>query len=141
MDNMVEVARVLATVAHDGQTDKLGAPYIDHPRRVAARLRSHEGKQVGWLHDVLEDTPVTVDHLKELGFSKHVIEAVVLLTRKKGVSSDEYYAAIKEVPLAKKAKDADIDDNTDPERTSKLSARDRARLAKKYADARAKLSS
>jgi (p)ppGpp synthase/HD superfamily hydrolase len=140
MSNMLEIAKALAKVAHEGQTDKTGAPYIDHPRRVAERLRSNEGKQVGWLHDVLEDTPVTVEHLRELGFSKHVVEAVVLLTRKKGVTSDEYYAAIKEVRLARLAKLADIDDNTDPERTKKLTSRDRVRLEKKYADARAKLS-
>lgn len=140
MSNMIELAKSLATFAHEGQKDKSGAPYIDHPRRVAERLRSHEGKQVGWLHDVLEDTAVTVDQLRELGFSKHVVEAVVLLTRKKGVTSDEYYAAIKEVRLARLAKLADIDDNMDPERTSKLSTRDRLRLEKKYTDARAKLS-
>lgn len=141
MKNMLEIAKVLATVAHEGQTDKTGAPYIDHPRRVAARLRSNEAKQVGWLHDVLEDTPVTKEHLVELGFSKRVVGAVVLLTRTKGVSNDEYYDAIKQDPLAKQAKEADVDDNTDPERTKKLPARDRARLAKKYDYARTRLNS
>jgi (p)ppGpp synthase/HD superfamily hydrolase len=59
-DDLVVRAERFATRWHAGQTDKLGAPYISHPRRVAARLTVPEQQVVAWLHDVLEDTGATL---------------------------------------------------------------------------------
>ena len=72
MSTLKDRARDIATRAHRGQTDKTGADYIDHPRRVAERTRHYaaadqqEAAQVvAWLHDVVEDTGVTLDDLRE----------------------------------------------------------------------------
>lgn len=130
----VAIARRIATEAHAGQIDKAGSPYIDHPRRVAARLTDLRAQAVAWLHDVIEDTDVTPDDLRGAGIDDDVIAAVQLLTR----TGDDgaYYARIAADPLAREVKLADIADNTDPERTALLDPATRGRLAEKYTNAR-----
>ena len=61
----VAAARALATKAHKGQTDKAGLPYITHPERVALRMESPELQVIGWLHDTVEDTTLTVKDIAE----------------------------------------------------------------------------
>ncbi len=77
--------------------------------------------------------------LLDLGFSPRVVEIVDLVTRKEGVPDEVYYARIAEDPDALMVKMADIEDNTDPERTALLSAELQARLARKYASAKSAL--
>lgn len=132
----VALARRIATEAHAGQVDKLGVDYIEHPRRVAARLDRFEEQAVAWLHDVLEDTDVTADDLLAAGVDPAVVDAVVLLTRTGSTEPTAYYADIAADPLARAVKLADIADNTDPDRTARLEPRERERLAEKYRRAR-----
>lgn len=128
------LARRIATEAHAGQTDKLGVEYIEHPRRVAARLDEFREQAVAWLHDVVEDTDVTEDDLRTAGLDEEIVEAVLLLTRTEG--DDHYYARIAASPLARSVKLADIADNADPERVAQLDEDTRTRLAAKYRHAR-----
>lgn len=90
-DVLTEVADKLAERAHTGQVDKAGAPYIDHPRAVADMVRECGPTyvQVALLHDTVEDTDLTLDDLREVGFPTEVIDAVDALTRRDG----ETYAA------------------------------------------------
>lgn len=136
-------AEAIARAAHTGQVDKIGVNYIEHPRRVAARFNpttQPDETAVAWLHDVIEDTPVTAAELLEAGFPDHVVAAVELLTKNSAEHTlDAYYARIRENPLALAVKTADIADNTDPARTAQLSSDARERLAAKYAKARKQL--
>lgn len=78
-------ARTLAKKSHAGQTDKLGKPYIDHVTDVAQRV-SHLGAEietVAWLHDIVEDTEVTIKELSSK-FSCKVSTAVDAMTRRAG---------------------------------------------------------
>ena len=66
----VALAKGIAFVAHRGKHDRSGAPYIDHPGRIAERfdpVTEHVEAAAAWLHDVLEDTPVTAQELFEAG--------------------------------------------------------------------------
>ena len=142
MSTLTDRARDIATRAHRGQTDKTGADYIDHPRRVAERVRQYaaadqqEAAQVvAWLHDVVEDTGVTLDDLRE-DFPANVVAGVDAMTRRPGEDGDDYYRRVAAHPLARAVKQADLDDNTDPARTALLGEDTRARLARKYAHAR-----
>ncbi|MBT2548095.1 phosphohydrolase [Arthrobacter sp. ISL-65] len=129
-------AKAIATIAHRFQTDKIGVPYIEHPRRVAAKLDDSKHIAAAWLHDVIEDCGITADDLRAAGISGAVIDAVVLLTRTEDSKGDGYYAAILENPIALAVKLADIADNTDPERTARLEPEVRRRLAGKYEHAK-----
>ena len=57
----------LAECAHHCQVDKIGRPYIGHPRRVAAQAQSPEAKASALLHDVIEDSSVTAEDLRAHG--------------------------------------------------------------------------
>ncbi|MDR2256180.1 MAG: HD domain-containing protein [Arthrobacter sp.] len=143
MASTVEQAKRLATRAHEGQTDKSGAPYIGHPSRVAARVAKalgadHDAVAVAWLHDVVEDTPVTASQINTQ-FGPVIAAAVQAITHPKGEARADYYARVKANALALAVKAADIADNTDPARVALLDAPTRERLAKKYSEARAAL--
>ena len=138
-DPIVSAARAIATIAHRGQTDKLGQNYIEHPRRVAERVHGVTEQAIAWLHDVLEDTDVTEHDLSEAGISHDVIAGVRLMTRSDGVPDEQYYAAIAANPQARAVKLADIADNTADWRVAQLDSETRERLAAKYAKARAAL--
>lgn len=138
----IGLAQGIAFVAHRGQTDKLGAEYIDHPGRVAEAFDPSTQPveaAVAWLHDVLEDTDLTAQRLREAGVAPEVIEAVQLLTRSPEVSEADYYARIRTNAVARNVKLADIADNTAPWRLRKLDHETQAWLAEKYGKARAAL--
>lgn len=129
-------AREVATEAHQGQVDKAGAAYITHPERVAAKMvRGTRQEDVAWLHDVVEDTAVTLDRLEALGFSQDVVDAVDAMTRRDGEQPDDYYARVAANSIAVEVKLADLADNTDPERLAALPRDVRDRLQEKYAHA------
>ncbi len=135
----VDEARRLATEAHRSQLDKSGAPYIGHPLRVAKRLDSVDEQVVALLHDVLEDTPVTVDDLAAAGATEAQLRALELLCHAPGVDDLTYWRSVRSDPLALIVKIADIADNTDPARVARLDARTAERLAAKYRNALAVL--
>ena len=129
---VIAAARAIASIAHRGQTDKSGEPYIDHPRRIAERLTDPSQVAAAWLHDVIEDCGISAQDLAAAGIPGDVIDAVVLLTRSDEYTSDHYYASIRENPIALAVKLADIDDNTDEERLAKLDTETQERLREKY---------
>ncbi|WP_298743954.1 HD domain-containing protein [uncultured Microbacterium sp.] len=134
----VALARTVAVIAHRGQSDKAGAPYVTHAARVAARFDPTTRPLehcAGWLHDVVEDSPMTLDDLWAAGIHPKVLALVALLTRRAEISTDEYYARIAGDPRAREVKAADIRDNLDPVRLQKLHPSVRARLRNKYARA------
>ena len=134
-DAYVAKAQEIATTAHQGQVDKLGAAYIDHPRRVAERLNNPLEQATAWLHDVLEDSSFTRHDLLEAGIPGGVVEAVSVLTRTEAVSDADYYAAIRANPIALAVKRADIADNLEPWRVEQLDVSVQERLAVKYGSA------
>ncbi len=121
----------IATRAHEGQTDKVGRPYIGHPLRVMAMGETEEERIVGVLHDVVEDTPWTLEQLAAEGFSAEIVEALRCVTK---ISDDEPYddfiARIKPNPLAVRVKLNDLTDNMDIRRLPALTERDVERLRK-----------
>jgi len=139
MSDQIDIAKAIATVAHKGQVDKAGSPYIDHPRRVAERLQAAKvGEAVvaaAWIHDVLEDTDLTRDDLYDAGLTWSVILFAEEVTRKPGQSVEDYYAGIQSAG-AHWLKKADIDDNSDPARLALLDDETIVRLTRKYAKAR-----
>ncbi len=134
-DVMVSLARSLATAAHRGQVDKAGAPYIAHPARVAARLDAPMEQATAWLHDVIEDTAVTLDDLRAAGVPPRVVDAVEVLTRERGEDPQRYYARVAADELALRVKRADIADNADERRLAALDRATGDRLRAKYAHA------
>jgi (p)ppGpp synthase/HD superfamily hydrolase len=139
MEKLEIIAKRIATRAHQGQVDKAGQPYISHPEFVASQVIGDEAKAVAWLHDVVEDTPVTFDDLRAEGLSEAVIEAVAALTKQEGESYETYLERVAANPLAKAVKLADLKHNMDTSRLKTIDDKTRVRL-EKYKLAFAKLS-
>ncbi len=130
-----QLAFEIARDAHAGQVDKACRPYFSHPIRVARSLSSPYA-EVALLHDVVEDTLVTLDDLRTAGLSEEIVEAVDAITKRKGESKDDYYQRVKANPIALVVKLADVDDNADEKRLSELDPETADRLRCKYAHAR-----
>lgn len=117
----INVAAEMAVRGHRNQVDKIGMPYILHPMAVASLLETPEQKCAGLLHDILEDTDMTEEGLREAGIPERVIEIVKLVTHEKpceGKDYEEYLARIKADPDARAVKLADLTHNTDPRRAA-----------------------
>ena len=120
----------IATAAHAGQTDKFGMPYILHVTRVMERGITWEEKICGLLHDLIEDTPWTLNELTKEGFPEYIVEIIGLLTKPEGADYLEYVKQIGAHPLARRVKLNDLQDNMDIRRMPELTAKDAERLNK-----------
>lgn len=133
---------------HADQLDKAGMPYILHPLRVMEAMGNHGGfpneiliaRMVGVLHDVVEDTPATLETIREL-FGDFVHDEVDAITKRKGQESyreylDRIRARLGYGGIAIRVKLEDMKDNTRPERLAHLSVEKQVRLAAKYARGR-----
>lgn len=98
---------------HAGAVDKAGQPYILHPLRVMARLSTETERVVAILHDVVEDSEVTLDDLRAEGFSAEVVNAIDHVTRREGEPYEAFIERIAPHPLARRVKLADLEDNMD----------------------------
>lgn len=126
----IEDAIALAAQAHRGQKDKAGCPYIFHPFRLMLSMTSEAEQMAAVLHDVVEDTDVTLDDLQSQGYPAEVVESVALLTHADGVPYMEYVEAIKPHELARAVKIADLKDNMNLSRIAQPTAKDLARIEK-----------
>lgn len=109
-------AMCIAYEAHAGQVDKSGVPYLYHPIHVAEQMTEEATTVAALLHDVVEDTEMTLDDLREAGISPEVVDALALLTHAPGVPYLDYVQAIGKNPIARAVKLADLQHNSDPTR-------------------------
>lgn len=127
-----------AVDAHKKQFDKAGLPYVLHPIRVAEAMETEEEKVVALLHDVVEDTSVTLlDIYAEFNVFKHPVkdtihDAVNAMTKRHGEKYQDYLDRVAANPIAKAVKIADMADNSKPERIRCLSIQKQLRLLAKY---------
>ncbi|MFI6140337.1 HD domain-containing protein [Streptomyces griseus] len=125
--------------AHADQFDKIGVPYIEHVRAVAAGLVPFGDDLVmaGLLHDVIEDTDWTAEQLRKAGVPYYVVALVVAVTNERGIPYQEKVARItRRGRDAVRLKIADNAHNSHPDRSVMLPEEQRTRLAAKYRAAR-----
>lgn len=123
----------IAYQAHHGQFDYNGIPYIFHPIHLAEQMDDEYTCCVALLHDTVEDTAVTLEELKA-AFPPEVTDAIALLTHSHDVDYFDYVRAIKDNPIARKVKLADLAHNSDQTRCvgSDLTTERKARWKTKY---------
>lgn len=105
----------IAYNAHHGQLDKSGIPYIFHPYHLAEQMPDEYTTCVALLHDVVEDTDVTLEQLSEV-FPRQVVDAIALMTHTADTDYLAYVEKIKHNPIAKTVKLADLKHNSDQTR-------------------------
>jgi len=137
--SMLNKAIEIANRAHAGQVDKAGAPYILHPLRVMM-TRSKEIERIcAVMHDVVEDSNITLDEIRVEGFSEDVITVLDCLTKRAGESYDDFIDRILVNETACHVKLADLYDNMDISRIANPTEKDRERI-KKYQEAAERIS-
>jgi len=124
----------IAVEAHSGQFDKVGEPYILHPLAVMLdpELTTETERAVAVGHDLLEDTPITEEYLRENNIPDDVVDGIKSVTRTEG---EDYFAFVRRAsshPIGRKVKAADIRHNSSPNRLQRLQADVRRRLEAKY---------
>jgi (p)ppGpp synthase/HD superfamily hydrolase len=149
LEQQLLLAPQVAARAHAHQKRKDGTPYIAHPVRVALRVTKNTQSGSPWqmtcqigafLHDVVEDTDVTLDDLRELGFSEGVLAVIDRVTKRPGEKYKDFILRIKGDGLSETSlyaiavKLADIDDNVEDQ--SALDPEEAEFLRERYERAR-----
>jgi (p)ppGpp synthase/HD superfamily hydrolase len=124
----LEDAILLAAQAHHGQRDRNGQPYVLHVLRVMLRVETDEQRTAAVLHDLVEDTPHSLEELRALGFEEQVVHAVDCLTHRDGEPYEAYVQRAASDPIARIVKLADLEDNMDLRRLDEITERDLARF-------------
>lgn len=112
------------------QLDKANTPYVFHPWHVAENMPDEVRTIVALLHDVIEDTKLTIQDLKKEKFPKEAIKAIEVLTHKKEDNYDDYIKKISKNAIAIDVKLADLKHNSDLKRLEKPTQEDYKRVEK-----------
>lgn len=126
----VRTAQSWAEKRHEGQVDKSGKPYVEHPARVAGRMETPEEQVVGWLHDTVEDTGLSLEEV-ERQFGPETAAAVDAVSRRDGEAWEDYLERVKQNPTARAVKISDLIDNSNLSRLDRVTMKD-ARRQEKY---------
>ncbi len=121
----------IAVLQHGQTMDKSDCePYILHPLRLMLKQQSDHARMVAVLHDVVEDTNMTLEQVDAEGFAPEVIEALRLLTHNDGIPYEDYIERIAVHSIARSVKLVDLEDNMDVRRLKELAPRAHARIDK-----------
>ena len=123
-------AMKLCFKAHKDQVDKSGMPYVFHPFHVAEQMTDEVTTIVALLHDVVEDTDYTLEDISAEGFGEDILEAVALMTHEDDVPYLDYVAKLKDNPIARAVKLADLAHNSDLSRIGEIDEETKRRLEK-----------
>jgi len=128
---LLALAISIASNAHQYQTDKQGKAYILHPLYLMFQcLYDTELAIIAILHDVIEDSNITITDLRNEGFSQRVLEALELLTHKEDDSYEEYIEGICSNYDAIRVKMLDLEHNSSITRLKGLRPKDHDRIEK-----------
>lgn len=136
--DMTKKALVICFNAHKDQVDKSGMPYVFHPFHLAEQMKDEDTTIVALLHDVVEDTEYDIAHLRKIGFSESILEAISVLTHDGSTPYMDYISKIKTNPIARTVKLADLCHNSDITRLNNVQEKDLRRI-RKYRVAQAML--
>lgn len=133
---LTKKAMCIAYEAHAGQFDKCGVPYVFHPLHVAEWMTNEKSCCAALLHDVMEDTDITAEQLREMGIPIDVMFALQLLTHAPDVDYFDYVRNLKHNAIAREVKLGDLAHNSDLSRIGTPTGEDIERC-RKYAQAKA----
>jgi (p)ppGpp synthase/HD superfamily hydrolase len=128
--DLTKKAMKLCFQAHKNQVDKSGLPYVFHPFHLAEQMQDEETTVAALLHDVVEDTDYSISDLRNMGFPEMVLDALTLLTHDDAEPYLDYVARVKENPIARRVKLADLRHNSDLTRLDQVDARALDRVEK-----------
>lgn len=132
-NDMKELALKIVTKAFENKTDKGGKPYIEHLKRVSAKLPDYGSgdlKMIGLLHDLLEDCPEWTEGALRCLFDDLIVDKVVILTKLKSENYEDYIERVRKDYWSALVKQADLEDNMDLTRLPEITQKDFERIMK-----------
>ena len=132
MSNVANAEKIARSI-FKGMKDRSGNDMILHTERVAQRGKTTEERLVGWLHDIVEDTAISLENLREYGFEEHIVIAVDHLSRRENETYKEFIQRISNNKLATFVKINDLSDNLN--RCRELPGEEGEGLARRYTKA------
>lgn len=126
----LKVAIEMAHEAHKNQKRFDGTPYILHLFRVMGKQKTEVTRIIAMLHDIVEDTSITIDDLQNAGFESQIIDAIKLMTHDNTIDYDVYVNRMCVDRNAIVVKMADLEDNLNMLEIPKLKPKDLERLVK-----------
>ena len=131
----------IVTRLFNDKCDKGGFPYVIHLLKVYEGVSDYLEKVCALLHDVVEDTDVTYDDLKDIGYNNDVVDILKVLTKVKGEDYRVYIDRIinSENTHAMNIKLSDLRHNMDLGRIKNPTANDYERVSKRYEPAYQKI--
>ena len=145
LDDLYAKAFVMTATVFKNKKDKSDEPYFDHLFRVSQKLDDEKEQVAGLLHDILEDTEITEDDLKNFGIPQDIIDIVKIVTKPvvdKTKSNEEERLKLYDEEINKiiatnnihaiRLKYADMTDNFNPDRINKLPKEKQEWFNKKY---------
>ena len=125
----------------DDKVDKGGLPYFNHLFKVYSGVSSYNEKIIALLHDIVEDTNITFNDLKEFGYTDDIILPLTYLTKKKGEYYPDYIERIinSNNVHTLNVKLADLKHNMDITRIKNPTVNDYERISKRYEPAYIKI--
>lgn len=127
---LTKQAMAICFDTHKNQLDKSGLPYVFHPFHLAEQMETEYEVCTALLHDVIEDSNHTPGELSQAGFPDEVVRAVRALTRDPHMHYLDYVARLRQNPIARRVKLADLIHNSDLNRLGYVSHQDRRRVLK-----------
>lgn len=135
----IQKAYTVAVKAHAGVKRKNNSPYINHPLRVYDRLAKHcrhpldeETLMVALLHDAVEDSSLTLNDLRLMGFSERVVAGVDSVTKRPGESYPDAVCRASRNRDGRWVKISDNLDNSSPEELRVFDDPKRRKQMRKY---------
>lgn len=132
MKNQLSNMLFYCVTFHTNQFDKGGNPYSFHPIAVMHMLNTddEELQCIALGHDLIEDTIVSEESLRQEGFSERIIEGIIALTKQPGQTYEEYKQAVFANEDAMRVKLCDLRHNSDITRLKGVSEKDIARTGR-----------
>ena len=127
---LTKKAMKLCFKAHNDQVDKSGLPYVFHPFHLAEQMQDEATTITALLHDVVEDSDYTLQDLIDMGFPKEVTDAIALMTHDDAVPYLDYVRNLKDNPVARAVKLADLKHNSDLSRLDVINEKALKRVEK-----------
>ena len=127
---LTKKAMKLCFKAHKDQVDKSGLPYVFHPFHLAEQMQDEATTVTALLHDVVEDSDYTLQELIDMGFPKEVTDAIALMTHDDAVPYLDYVRNLKDNPVARAVKLADLKHNSDLSRLDVINEKALKRVEK-----------
>lgn len=141
-DELIYKSLEIVTKVFSDKVDKGGFPYIIHLLKVYSGVSDYTEKVCALLHDIIEDTDVTYDDLRNVGYNEEIIDILTILTKLKGEDYRDYIKRIIDSNNyhAMNIKLADLRHNMDSNRIKNPTTNDMERITKRYAPAYEKIS-